>query len=200
MRIFGESWEEYVLDVSKYREVAMLLFMALHRNVEGMVENTIEFIEGMVMSRLLMLIFNQKGEFMLDRVVLYMEATMELAVARGLESGKEREILSMLGRINAKERKFNEVGFILEMVFIKKIQKMLEEQSLHEFNELLKGMLSFQKTNRLFSMQNALHFRHIAILRQEEDRIDSYFLQFVNGNKLIKMKESNGNSLPSWVQ
>lgn len=49
-------------------------------------------------------------------------------------------------------------------------------------------------------MQNALHFRHIAILRQDEDRIDSYFLQFVNGNKLIKMKESNSNSLPNWVQ
>lgn len=132
--IFGESWEEYVADVSKYKEVTMLLFMGLHRNVEGMVENTIEFIEGMVLSRLLMLIFNQEGEFVLDRVVLYLEATVELAVMRGLESGKEREFLSMLGRINAKERKFNEVGFILEMVFIKKIQKMLEEQSLQEFN------------------------------------------------------------------
>lgn len=85
---------------------------------------------------------------------------------RGLEGGKEKEFLGMLGRINAKERKFNEVGFILEMAFIKKIQKMLEEQSLQEFNEVLKGMLSSQKTARLFSTQNALHFRHIAILRQ----------------------------------
>lgn len=72
----------------------------------------------------------------------------------------------MLGRVNAKERKFNEVSFILEMVFIKKIQKMLEEQSLQEFNEVIKGMLSFQKSNRAFSTQNALRFRHIAILRQ----------------------------------
>lgn len=57
-RSFSESWEEYVADVSRWKEVTVLLFVGLQRNVEGMVENTVEFIEGMVLSRLLMLIFN----------------------------------------------------------------------------------------------------------------------------------------------
>lgn len=71
-RIFGESWEEYVADVSRWKEVTVLLYIGLHRNVEGMVENAVGFFEGMVLSRLLMLIFNEEGEFLLDQVVLYL--------------------------------------------------------------------------------------------------------------------------------
>lgn len=71
-RIFEESWEDYVADVSRWKEVTVLLYMGLHRNIEGMVENTLEFIEGMMLSRLLMLIFNEEGEFVLDQVVLYL--------------------------------------------------------------------------------------------------------------------------------
>lgn len=50
-------------------------------------------------------------------------------------------MLNMLERVNSKKHKFNEIGFILEMIFIKKIQKYLEDTSLQEFNQLLKGFM-----------------------------------------------------------
>jgi hypothetical protein len=64
----------------------------------------------------------------------------------------------------------------------------LEEPSLYEFNEILKGIMHPKKAIRLFSTETSLHFRRIAILRQEEDRQDTYCLQFMNGGKLIKLK------------
>ena len=86
------------------------------------------------------------------------------------------------------------------MLFIRKIQKYLDEVSLNDFNDVLKDILSTNKWNRLSCCGNALHFRHIAILRQEEDRQESYYLQFLNEKRLLKMKEQSANSLPSWVQ
>ena len=52
------------------------------------------------------------------------------------------------------------------MLFIRKIQKYLDEASLNEFNEVLKDLLSPKKWARLTFTENAIHFRHIAILRQ----------------------------------
>jgi hypothetical protein len=87
------------------------------------------------------------------------------------------------------------------MTFIRKVQKYLEDQSLEGFNQLLKGILSSPKMGRLSHLENSLHFRHIAILRQEEDRQENYYLQLINGGKLLKMKETlPANSLPHWVQ
>jgi hypothetical protein len=80
-------------------------------------------------------------------------------VVRTLENGKEQVMLGMLERINSKKHVFNEISFLLEMTLIKKIQKYLEDSSLHEFNELLKGFLNAKKINRIFSADNSLHFR-----------------------------------------
>lgn len=44
LKIYAESREEYMLNIQNYREVALLLFMGLSKNVNGMVENAIEFV------------------------------------------------------------------------------------------------------------------------------------------------------------
>jgi hypothetical protein len=63
LKIYAESREEYMFNIQNYREVGLLLYMGLSKNVNGMVESAIEFVEGMILSRLIMLIFNEKLEF-----------------------------------------------------------------------------------------------------------------------------------------
>jgi|688.fasta_scaffold1408430_1 predicted AAA+ superfamily ATPase len=58
LNIYDENWQHYLTNIQQYREVTMLLYIGLSKNVNGMIENAIEFIEGMILSRLIMLIFN----------------------------------------------------------------------------------------------------------------------------------------------
>jgi hypothetical protein len=51
-----------------------------------------------------------------------------------LENGKETSFLNMIEQVNSREHKFNEIGFLLEMGLIRKIQKYLDYQSLDSFN------------------------------------------------------------------
>jgi predicted AAA+ superfamily ATPase len=58
LKIYEESWQFYLTDIQHYREVVMLLYIGLTKNANRMIENAIEFVEGMILSRLIMLIFN----------------------------------------------------------------------------------------------------------------------------------------------
>lgn len=58
LNIYDENWQHYLTNIQQYREVTMLLYIGLSKNVNGMIENAIDFIEGMILSRLIMLIFN----------------------------------------------------------------------------------------------------------------------------------------------
>jgi len=50
-------------------------------------------------------------------------------------------------------------------------------------------MLSANKLKYVQCNSNSLHFKQIAILRQEEDRPETYHLQYI-GNKLVKLKDT----------
>lgn len=43
LKIYAESKEEYMVNIQNYREVALLLYMGLNKNVNGVVESAIEF-------------------------------------------------------------------------------------------------------------------------------------------------------------
>lgn len=90
-----------------------------------MFEKALEFIEGLIVSRLIMLVFNDQGEFQIGPVLMFIEPTIELAVLKGLESGKSKYFLDLLERINSNNRKLHELGIILEAGTIKKIEKYL---------------------------------------------------------------------------
>lgn len=102
----------------------------------------------------------------------------------------------MLKGMNTSRAKFNEILFLLEMIFIRKIQKQLDQQSQQEFNQVLKDILPAIKLERIQQHTDALKFRLIAIMRAEEDSCDSYQLQLKEG-KLAKQPETA--NLPQWV-
>jgi hypothetical protein len=84
LAIYQEFWNEYLTNLQQYRQIAILLFIGLSKNLEGALENAMQFIEGMIVSRLVMLMFSPEGELLIDRVLLYLEPTLELAVLKGL--------------------------------------------------------------------------------------------------------------------
>lgn len=58
LKIYNETWQYYLTNVQHYQETTMLIYIGLTKNLSGMIENAIDFIEGMILSRLIMLIFN----------------------------------------------------------------------------------------------------------------------------------------------
>ena len=58
LNIYDENWQYYLTNIQQYRELVMLLYIGLTKNVNGMIENAIELIEGMILSRFIMLIFD----------------------------------------------------------------------------------------------------------------------------------------------
>jgi hypothetical protein len=54
----------------------MLLFIGLSKNVDEIVERAIEFIEGLIVSRLIMLVFNDQGDIQIGHVLMFIEPTI----------------------------------------------------------------------------------------------------------------------------
>jgi hypothetical protein len=66
------------------------------------------------------------------------------------------------------------VLLILELVFIRKIQKQLDEFSLQEFNDFLKKNLQMEKMERLGRSRDSLKFQRIVLLRENDESCDTY--------------------------
>jgi hypothetical protein len=72
------------------------------------------------------------------------------------------------------------VLLILELVFIRKIQKQLDEFSLQEFNDFLKKNLQMEKMERLGRSRDSLKFQRIVLLRENDESCDTYELVLKN--------------------
>jgi hypothetical protein len=64
--------DQYTRDCLAYRKVATALWVCAVRSYPEGVEQGLAFFEGLMRSRLLLLVFDEKGQFMLNEVLEYL--------------------------------------------------------------------------------------------------------------------------------